>query len=227
MSRQAEVFERLNDLVGVDGEWPEEPMNVVLEREEFDDSSDSIESNVCMQVNAADGQIKVPIDLLRKFNPVRELLECTAGDEDCPLDLPLVSVRSLKIFIAWNVGELEISAIPWSDFETVVRSCDYLQFDEFFRAMVKIIIPLVHGSWYEIRRRLIFSHETCELVNGYPEYDPVEELENDNFVLDLFPQNIIHEIYFALSKENRNSFVMAFGDSSHRAFLDYVFMRDL
>lgn len=227
MSQQLGALERLNQLIGENSEWPEEPVNMVLEIEQFEELIGATEPRAHMSVNTADGLIGIPINLLMKFGLVRHLLDCTAGDEECPINLSKIDIRILNIFIAWNAGELEVSAIPWSDFEAVVRSCDYLQFDDFFRAIAEnIIIPRIYGPWYQIRRRLLFTYEACELDDEDWDFDPVKNLNDNNFILDLFPQIVIVEIYYLLSKENRTSFVSAFGDSSHRACLNLILKCD-
>lgn len=221
MSNQSGILQNFNQLIVPDDEWDDEPSNMAVEVRRPERLIDANESEDHMSVVISDRVIDVPIKLLMKFELFRDLSDFTAGDEKGLLRLPIVTARVMEIFIAWNSGVLDIAAIPWSDFEAVVRSCDFLQFDEFFRAMGKnVITPRVKGLWYEVRQRLLFNFENCQADDNNWSYDPVRLLNSDNFVLDLFPQHIITEIYFELEISRRYDFVLAFGESSHRAHLN-------
>lgn len=114
--------------------------------------------------------------------------------------------------MALGEGVLKAESIPWSDLESLIKACDYLGYDDVLREIAdKCIIPRIYGDWHKIRVRLSFKFEWCQPDPDNWEFDSTLLLDDDNFILNYYPYELIEEICRKLPREKLGDFIRSFG----------------
>lgn len=131
-----------------------------------------------------------------------------------------VSIQALKVLQAWVAGELKAERIPWSDMEPVVITCDYLGIDQLLDEIADAqIIPRIHGEWYDIRARLLFTYERCQPDPDNWEFDPTMGLDFQNFIMTYYTRPSIESICNKLPRMDLSNFILSLGDHPCKEYL--------
>lgn len=175
------------------------------------------------EIEVENGVVNVPIGLLMQCKLFADLFEYSVWTTQ-PLKVEKLNVHILNVLIAWGDGILKTEDLPWSDVEMLVKTSDFLGLEDFLRDLAySTIVSRIHGEWSQIRARLTFSYERCQLDPDNWEFDPTLELDNENFVMNYFSTDMILEIANSLSRKDLVNFVLSFGDHPLKGYLSKLY----
>lgn len=127
------------------------------------------------------------------------------------VELPEVTVNTLKLIRVCIENNGILNGITMDEIKDLVRAAKCLGCDDAFEALGKLLICLIRGTDYEIRTR--FSFEPFEYVFNEDdwEYDPMDSLDPDNYLFNLFPMEVIMNIIIRLPLNKKKTFLHTFG----------------
>lgn len=107
-----------------------------------------------------------------------------------------------------------LNGISWTDIKDLIKAAKYLGCGNVFDALAKLLMCLIRGDQFQIRRTFSFEPIVFHFNEDDWEHDPMDSLDSDNFIFNLFPLEIIIDIVTRLPKNKKKTFLHAFGQNS-------------
>lgn len=182
-------------------------------------------------VNLKDGDMNIPIELLKKFAVVKDMLEIFIGEisgknddqlfaadslrESIPL--PGITKNMMQLILFWHLKpEVFRENLSWEQMIELIFAIFYLECGELIMYLLNdIIAPSLIGYDCDIRARFSIDYQTVAYDDENWDYNPLDDL-NSEFILDWFPKKYIVEMFKNLSSSKLLLLMGAFRDKKKR-----------
>lgn len=156
---------------------------------------------------AKDDVIFIPDFVLAKCHNVDGMLMSA----DNLIEMPEVTVNILHLVQSCIQSRGVLNGISWADIKDLTKAAKYLGCGDVFDALGKLVMCLIRGNQYEIRRTFSFEPIEFYFDDGDWEIDPIDSLDSNNFIFNLFPLEVIIDILVRLPKKKRKPFYTHLG----------------
>lgn len=161
-------------------------------------------------VIAQDDVIFIPDLVLAKCRNVNYM----AMSADNLIELPEVTVDILRLICQCIENNGILNGISMSDIKDLAKAAKYLGCGDIFDALGKLLLCLIRGDHFEIRTRFSFEPFDYVLNDDDWEYDPMESLDPNNYLFNLFPLEVLMDILICLPMNKKKTFLFTFGQRS-------------
>lgn len=171
-----------------------------------------------IKVLVKDGVVQVPLNLLKKSDVLSEMFNLIEDKSEF-IKLPIFEIKDIKLLLKCWKDQSVHSSLKLKSIIKIVRIADYLNEMELMESIaLNAILPLIHGlNAAEIRIK--FSIKPVKIKYNEEDWslDPIAELDERNYLMDIMPLKIVLSISNALPIQRSICFVLSFG-SKHRYF---------